>query len=614
MKTQNRKNPLNRHGQKRGPILKLSTEFLFSFFPHNKGPIYLLIPPLMSLACSRPANFNTLESLNSSGTDAPKIPPIESTEKGPQKEEEAKPSSEDNYIVVLKKDYLQKSISAFSKLSPLTHESIFKLQENFVRAELSNIEKKFELQESLIHFHSAIQGGLYKMTPQELAQLKTDPRVAYVEKDQAVSLIRNDSKVEKNLGDLETKSIESLAPLSSEIQPSSIQNSPPWGLDRIDQQNLPLSRNYSSELDGTGVNAYVIDTGILTQHEEFEGRAESGFDFVDNDSDATDCNGHGSHVAGTIGGKTYGVAKKAKLTAVRVLDCGGGGTYSSVIAGVDWVTAHHKKPAVANMSLGGPLSKALEDAIRNSIQAGVTYTLAAGNENQDACATSPARMSEAIKAGATDSGDARANFSNYGTCVDIFAPGVDIDSVGITSVTATDRMSGTSMASPHVAGVVALQLQNNPSLKPDQIKINLLNGSLPGKVLKPGVGSPNKLLYMGFLNSSSPTPTPTPPSNQLVNGSILRNLSAKKGSELTFTISIPVNTQVLTVETLEGTPDADLYVKKGSAPTLASYDCRPFKNGNAEKCTFNQASSAVYFIKIRAFSDFSGLTLKVLYK
>jgi subtilisin family serine protease len=256
------------------------------------------------------------------------------------------------------------------------------------------------------------------------------------------------------------------------VQLSSTQSAATWGLDRTDQRALPLSSSYSYTATGAGVTAYIIDTGIRLDHTDFGGRATSGYDAVDGGS-ADDCNGHGTHVAGTVGGATYGVAKGVRLVAVRVLDCAGSGTSAGVIAGIDWVTANHQAgaPAVANMSLGGGASSALDSAVKRSISDGVTYAVAAGNGNplgvpQDACAGSPARVTAALTVGATDRSDAPAPFSNYGACVDLFAPGVGITSDWCTSTTATNTMSGTSMATPHAAGVAALYLQGNRKATP----------------------------------------------------------------------------------------------------------------------------------------------------
>jgi subtilisin family serine protease len=310
--------------------------------------------------------------------------------------------------------------------------------------------------------------------------VRNDPNVAYVEADQTVGLVATQSPAT-------------------------------WGLDRIDQRNLPLSNSYTYNFDGTGVTAYIIDTGIRFAHNEFGGQATSGFDAIDGGA-ADDCNGHGTHVAGTVGGTTYGVAKNVNLVGVRVLNCQGSGTNSQVIAGIDWVTGNHaaNAPAVANMSLGGGASTALDNAVRNSIADGVTYAIAAGNSNANACNSSPARVAEAITVGATTNTDARASFSNFGSCLDIFAPGQNITSAWYTSNTATNTISGTSMATPHVAGVAALALDETNGT-PQQIRDRIVNSATPNVVGNPGTGSPNRLLY-SLLGAAPPPPPPPPPS------------------------------------------------------------------------------------------------------
>ncbi|WP_307835593.1 S8 family peptidase [Paractinoplanes ferrugineus] len=275
-----------------------------------------------------------------------------------------------------------------------------------------------------------------------------------------------------------------------------------WGLDRIDQRALPLSKSFAAPSAAT-VTAYVLDGGVRISHQEFGGRASNGWDFVDNDPVAQDCTGHGTHVAGTIGGATYGVAKDVKIVAVRVLGCNGSGSYSNIIAGVNWVTKNAKKPAVVNMSLGGTPSKALDDAVTRSINSGVVYVVSAGNDHKDSCKQSPARASAAITVGATDANDTRASFSNYGSCLDIFAPGARIVSASNSSDRATKTMSGTSMASPHVAGAAALALGTHPDQSPAQVRESLVGNAGSGLVRNPGTGSPNKLLYTGYLSTVS---------------------------------------------------------------------------------------------------------------
>ena len=271
-----------------------------------------------------------------------------------------------------------------------------------------------------------------------------------------------------------------------------------WGIDRIDQRNLPLSGTYTYTHTGAGVTAYIIDTGINTTHNEFGGRASVGYDAIGDGRNGIDCNGHGTHVSGTVGGATYGVAKGVTLKAVRVLDCTGSGTNSGVIAGVDWVTSHHSGPSVANMSLGGGASTALDNAVSNSIASGVTYGIAAGNSNRNACNYSPARTATAITVGATTSTDARASYSNYGSCLDIFAPGSSITSSWIGSNTATNTISGTSMATPHVVGVAAQYLQSNPTASAATVRNALVANGTTGKVTSAGRNSPNVLLFTNY--------------------------------------------------------------------------------------------------------------------
>jgi subtilisin family serine protease len=278
-----------------------------------------------------------------------------------------------------------------------------------------------------------------------------------------------------------------------------------WGLDRIDQRSRPTDGLFHYANTGAGVTAYVIDTGIRYSHSEFGGRAVPGYDSVTAGGDASDCNGHGTHVSGTVGGASYGVAKDVRLVAVRVLNCSGSGTTAQVVAGIDWVTADHLagQPAVANMSLGGSASTAIDTAVRNSITDGVAYSIAAGNGflglfAQNACNTSPARVTEAMTVSATDSSDRKPSWANVGSCVDWFAPGVNVTSAWYSSDTATNTISGTSMATPHTTGVAALYLQSNPAATPSQVQEALRAATTKGVVVSPGSGSPNALLFTNY--------------------------------------------------------------------------------------------------------------------
>ncbi|WP_455352060.1 S8 family peptidase [Streptomyces sp. SYSU K217416] len=272
-------------------------------------------------------------------------------------------------------------------------------------------------------------------------------------------------------------------------------NPPSWGLDRIDQADTAGDKKYTyPDAAGEGVTAYVIDTGVRISHQDFEGRASHGFDAIDNDDSADDGNGHGTHVAGTIAGASHGVAKKAKIVGVRVLDDNGSGTTEQVVAGIDWVTKNHQGPSVANMSLGGGADEALDEAVRKAIASGVTFGVAAGNESSDAGQGSPSRVQEAITVASSTQDDQQSDFSNFGSVVDIYAPGSDITSTWNDADGGTKTISGTSMATPHVVGAAAVYLGNHQDATPEQVAGALIEGATPDKIANPGEGTPNKLL------------------------------------------------------------------------------------------------------------------------
>ena len=336
-------------------------------------------------------------------------------------------------------------------------------------------------------FSRAINALSVKVKHSEAGRIRNNPKVLFVELDQPMYALDTQSP------------------------------SPSWGLDRIDQRALPLNSTFTASAKGSGVNAYIVDTGISSTHIDFTGRMSTGFSSITDGNGTNDCNGHGTHVAGTTAGTTYGIAKSATLIPVRVLDCIGSGTTSGVIAGLDWIVGHHTAgtPAVANMSLGGLASAALDAAVQNVINDGVVMAVAAGNDGLNACNYSPARAANAITVGSTTTADARSTFSNTGTCVDIFAPGSSITSAWIGNTTAISTISGTSMAAPHVAGVAAVLIGRFPTSTPAQIATMLRTSATPNVVTSAGTGSPNYLLYLDPVGGpivAPPPPTPVAPS------------------------------------------------------------------------------------------------------
>ena len=422
------------------------------------------------------------------------------------------------------------------------------------------------------HLYShSVKGFAGQLSAENLNVLRADKRVKYIEQDQIMYAIAT-------------------------------QSNPTWGLDRTDQRNLPLDKSYTYG-SASNVKAYILDTGINTSHTSFGGRATWGTNTT-GDGNNTDCQGHGTHVAGTVGSSTYGVAKDVRLVAVKVLGCDGTGSNSGIIAGMDWVVSNKTGPSVVNMSLGPQqrsTSQALDDAVARLYNNNVNVVVAAGNSNDDANYYSPARAPQAITVGATTSTDARSSFSNYGTALDIFAPGSSITSTWIGSTTATNTISGTSMASPHVAGAVALILGANPSYTTAQVTSAVINNATTGKVTGAGTGSPNRLLYTG-TGGTTPTPTPTP--GTTYTGTVSSKTSSYKPGSSGF--SYAGGTLKATLSGPSGT-DFDLYLQKYNGSTWADVASSEGST-SSESITYN-ATSGTYRWEVYAYSGSGSYTL-----
>ncbi len=450
----------------------------------------------------------------------------------------------DQYIVILKD---QANTSVLSKTSVPIALSLLSVSQR--KIEIDNMAQDIAVNvngQITRQFFNAVNGFVLNMQASEIDTLRQDPRVLMIEQDQMMSA-------------------------------SITQAGATWGLDRIDQTDLPLDTNYTYNLDGSGVNAYIIDTGVLVTHGDFGGRAVHGWDFVDNDADATDCNGHGTHVAGTVGSSTWGVAKNVSITAIRVLGCNGSGTNSGVIGGIDWVTDNAVLPAVANMSLGGGNSPALDAAVNNAINSGITFAVAAGNSNINACSGSPNKVPAAITVASSTSNDSRSSFSNWGSCVDLFAPGSDITSTWSNG--GTNTISGTSMASPHVAGAIALYLQAHPNSTPAEVDSGISGFATTNKISSLN-GSPNLLINVTFDGNTEIQPPPPPPPAEKITFEIADD-QLSKSHMLTLT-GLPASTifqcTVSSTDISNSQVSADIRVTTNDMPDVTPPVCTTTPN------------------------------------
>lgn len=390
-----------------------------------------------------------------------------------------------------------------------------------------------------------------------------------------------------------------------------------WGLDRVSQKTLPLNETYQYDYDGNGVDIYVIDTGVNLDHQEFGHRGRHGWDFVDNDNDATDCNGHGTHVAGIAAGVTFGVAKSANVIAVKVGTCERRGQLDWMISAIDWVIQDHENkmaeqpldysPSVINMSITASPSLALDTLVREAIDKGITFVTSAGNNRDDSCDYSPGRVSEVINVAASTRWDTRWGFSNYKSCVDLFAPGNNVKSAWFDSNTAISYETGTSMASPHVAGAVALYLEENRYLSVAEVQ-QLLKQRATVDILRINSGTPNRLLYTLSGDNNIPTPRPLV---DISNGQSINVADVRDGQRF-YRLSVEDGAKDLTFNTNGGSGNVDMWVALGAKPDGQNHLCHSNRSDTNESCQLT-AQAGDYYVKLEAVTDYQNVKLQASY-